>query len=49
LGYINARIIQSGANYRISVNEFATETEAQEALPAIQAFYTGAWVLKPDE
>jgi hypothetical protein len=49
LGYINARIIQSGVNYRISVNEFATETEAQEALPAIQAFYTGAWVLKPDE
>ncbi|MFH1121543.1 MAG: SPOR domain-containing protein [Bacteroidota bacterium] len=48
-GYAKARTIVSGDNFRISVNEFPTEREAQTALPALQKIFPGAWVLKPGE
>jgi len=49
LGYQKAKLIPFGNNFRISIDEFPTELEAQSNLPAIQQLFTGAWVLKPGE
>ncbi|MBK6962858.1 MAG: SPOR domain-containing protein [Bacteroidales bacterium] len=49
LGYTKAKLIPSGNNFRISIDEFPTESEAQNSLPDIQKLFGGAWVLKPGE
>ncbi|HOP12895.1 MAG TPA: SPOR domain-containing protein [Lentimicrobium sp.] len=48
LGYPKARLIPAGNNYRISIADYPTETEAQRHLREIQAGFPDAWVLKPD-
>lgn len=49
MGYTKAKLIPSGNNFRISIDEFPTESEAQNSLPDIQKLFGGAWVLKPGE
>ncbi|MHC1774538.1 MAG: SPOR domain-containing protein [Lentimicrobium sp.] len=49
LGYTKAKLIPSGNNFRISIDEFPSESEAQKSLPDIQKLFGGAWVLKPGE
>jgi len=49
LGYSKARTIVSDENFRISVDEYPTEAEAQKALATFKQIFTGAWVLKPGE
>jgi hypothetical protein len=49
LGYTKAKLIPAGNNFRISIDEYQTESEAQANLPAIQQLFTGAWVLKPGD
>ncbi len=49
LGYGKAKLIPSGNNFRISIDEFLTESEAQANLPSIQQSFNGAWVLKPGD
>jgi len=46
LGYSKARVIASGENFRISIADYPTEKEAQEALPAFAKLFPGAWVFK---
>ncbi|GAB1405551.1 hypothetical protein MASR1M74_27320 [Lentimicrobium sp.] len=48
LGYNQARLLISGAHFRISLMTFATETEAQRAMTSLQNNFPGAWVLKPE-
>lgn len=47
LGYGRAQILPNGNMFRISVDNYATEAEASQALPVLQQVFSGAWVLKP--
>ena len=46
-GYQSAMILPNGNMFRISVDNYATEADASQALPVLQQVFSGAWVLKP--
>ena len=47
IGYPKTSIVPSGHNYRISINSFSSESEAQQSLKSIKETLPDAWVLKP--